>query len=612
MRSPPEQTRAFISAPNRLTSPSTATRLSAALLALSLALGGCASTPQPRPAPAPIRLTIVGTNDLHGWVEPQQIVAADGETIERGGLALLSGFLKQVRAANPDGTVLLDAGDMFQGTLASNVSEGAVVIAGYNAIGYDAAALGNHEFDYGPVGSGSVALAPGVDPFGAVVERIRQAQFPMLGRNIYLKGERTRPEWLGNDGTLLLERNGVRVGIVGLITPSTPRVTNPVNVSSLDFGELAPEALEAAESLRARGAEVVIAVVHAGGRCHDLSDPHSLESCDTSGEIFAMLRELPPGTLDGVIAGHTHAHVGHYVNGTPVIESGSYGTRFGILELTFDPVDRKVLTEKTRIRAGIELCTRFWAGTTGCDPKEAPPEARTEPAHFDGAPVAPDPRVAEVLAPYLTKVAEEQQRPLEVAVPTRLTRNQREESPLGNAFADAVRAMENSDASLLNSGGFRADLHAGMLTYGALYEVFPFDNTVATLRVTGEELVAMLEALLSSGHGVPQTSGLTFTARYCGPTARITEIAVGGEPLDPERIYKLTTIDFLALGGDGLGPVLARIPEERKDLGHRRERNMREALAAWLQERGGELSGSVDGRMRLLVDDAPSCAQTSR
>src|SRR5260370_23959599 len=114
------------------------------------------------PKAAPIRLTIVGTNDLHGWI---------------GGLPTFAGYLSILRADNPGGTLLLDAGDLFQGTLASNLTEGQVVVDVFNALGYQAASLGNHEFDYGPVGPVSVANAPGLDPFGALKERMKQAHF---------------------------------------------------------------------------------------------------------------------------------------------------------------------------------------------------------------------------------------------------------------------------------------------------------------------------------------------------------------------------------------------------------------------------------------------------
>src|SRR5260370_34602734 len=117
------------------------------------------------PKAAPIRLTIVGTNDLHGWI---------------GGLPTFAGYLSILRADNPGGTLLLDAGDLFQGTLAANLSEGAVVIDAYNYLGYQATAIGNHEFDYGPEGPASVPQQPDDDPVGALKARLRQGGVPQL------------------------------------------------------------------------------------------------------------------------------------------------------------------------------------------------------------------------------------------------------------------------------------------------------------------------------------------------------------------------------------------------------------------------------------------------
>ena len=139
------------------------------------------------------------------------------------------------------------AGDLFQGTLASNLTEGAIVIDVYNHLGVTAAAVGNHEFDYGPVGPSPVPMKPGDDPLGALKARIQQARFPLLSANIREADTGQRPAWLGNDGTLLVTLQGVKVGIVGLSTPSTPTTTNPTNVASLRFEPLAPAAVEAAQ-----------------------------------------------------------------------------------------------------------------------------------------------------------------------------------------------------------------------------------------------------------------------------------------------------------------------------------------------------------------------------
>jgi 5'-nucleotidase len=146
--------------------------------------------------------------------------------------------------------------------LAANLSEGAVVIDAFNQLGYTAAAVGNHEFDYGPQGPVATATLPGQDPFGALKARLAEARFPLLASNIYDAASGERPSWLPNDGTTLLDVKGLRIGVLGLITPQTPFTTNPVNVASLRFGSLVPEALSAAQRLRERlraGADIPVA-----------------------------------------------------------------------------------------------------------------------------------------------------------------------------------------------------------------------------------------------------------------------------------------------------------------------------------------------------------------
>src|SRR5262249_8371665 len=150
-------------------------------------------------------------------------------------------------------------------------------------------------------------------------------KFPVLSANIAEAETGGPPPWLPQ-GNVLIEMKGLRIGLIGLTTPSTPTVTNPVNVQSLRFGALAPEAEAQARILRDRGAEVVLGLVHAGGKCAKGDAPGDLSSCArANGEIFEMLDPIPPRTLDAVIAGHTHAPMGHFVDGTPVVETWGLG-----------------------------------------------------------------------------------------------------------------------------------------------------------------------------------------------------------------------------------------------------------------------------------------------
>ena len=425
--------RAFV--PSHLARPF----FSASLLA-GLACGtptAAVAPPVPAPPTAPLRLTIAGTNDWHGWAQPHQAHAKDGSTVDEGGLALYASVLKQLRQETGGRLLVLDAGDIFQGTLVSNLSEGAVMVDAFNALGVDAVAVGNHEFDYGPVGPAVVPASPGDDPVGALKARIAQAQFPFLAANVVETSTGAPPAWL--KGTAIRDVGGVRVGIIGLITPETPNTTNPVNVAGLRFLPLAPTAKAAAEKLRAQGAQVVVVVAHAGGKCEDLRDPHDVTKCNSGEEIFAMLNQLPPGTVDAVVAGHTHRAVGHFVNGTPVIETSALGRSFGLISLELDPSTRRPLAASTRIEAEVPLCERVVEGTARCDASALEKGKPLVAASFHGQPLHPDAAMEQRLAPALAAVAQVQAQPLGVEVPVTLRREGNGESALGSATADALR-----------------------------------------------------------------------------------------------------------------------------------------------------------------------------
>ncbi|MGQ0506082.1 MAG: bifunctional metallophosphatase/5'-nucleotidase [Myxococcaceae bacterium] len=595
--------------------------------AVFLFSAGCRSAGSPRglaPSPPavaglstspPIRITLVGTNDLHGWLFPRSFELTNGATLEEGGLATLGGYLANIRADNPGGVLLLDGGDLFQGTLAANLTEGSAVIDAYNKLGYQAAAVGNHEFDYGPTGPISVARA-GDDPFGALKARIVQAKFPLLAVNVYDAASGQRPAWLGNDGTHLFEVKGIKVGVIGLITPQTPQVTSPVNVATLRFGNLVPEAIAAAKRVREKGADVVIAVAHAGGKCGKWDNPNDLSTCDAKhGEIFELLAALPPGTLDAVVAGHTHAAMGHFVNGVPVIETWGYGRALGLIELFVDPQTQRVLPALTKIQPVIPLCAKVDELTQSCDEKTLETQAtavRPVVATFKGRPVVPDKEVAKLLIPARERVAKEQTRKLGVTLKERLGRKSDAESPLGSFLADSLREMERADVSLMNSGGLREDLIPGELTYGQVYEVLPFDNTVASLTLTGEELKRLLFAAYGGRKGVFQLSGMKITLSRCAGQGRLRAYTLAdGKPLLPAQKYKVVLPDFLARGGDGLGPSMAAIPPERVDLGVTRDLNLRDSLVAYWQKKKGVLNPPALGRITFL-DDADTCSPATR
>lgn len=586
----------------------------ALFLALAAFAAACAqrqAVPEQAPAAAaePIRIDVVGTSDLHGWAEPHRATLPDGRVLISGGLRNLSGYLDILRARQPDGVVLVDAGDMFQGTLLSNLFEGRSLIPVLNLLGYDAMAIGNHEFDYGPEGEKASATQPGDDPIGALVAAARTAKFPFLAHNLYLGDSATRPQGLSPTGYAIVERRGVKVGILGIATPDTVNVTNPANVAAFRFAEMAAEAQAGADALRRAGAEVLVGVFHEGNRCADLSDPRDLSSCDEERGLMAVLKALPHGLFDAVVGGHTHARVGHFVNGMPVIQSGAQGRAFGIVELSIDPQARRPIASATRIRSSIPVCEEIIQETGDCNAKRFKEGMTIVAATFEGQPVIPNSAVDALLSPFAVKVAEKQAESLGVQVTRQLTRQYRSECPLGNALSEVLLQASGTDFALLNSGGLRADLKPGELTYGALYEVLPFDNNVATLTLTGTQLIQMFETLLSTHHGIPQIAGLRLRIELCSDGAKVIEAKDGrGQPIVQNQLYRMAMSDFLAMGGDGLTEFLKGIPPEHKDLGLKSELNLRDAIAQQLRSsKGGLPDPGIDGRMTLL-----SCADPAK
>lgn len=485
------------------------------------------------PAPAKrgaVTLSIVGTNDLHGALER---------------LPLFAGFVANLRAARAEdggGVLLLDAGDMFQGTLESNLGEGADVVRAYNALGYAAAAVGNHEFDYGPEGPAATAATSQDDPRGALKARAREARFPFVVSNILDAATGARIDWPNMPASVMVEVAGVKVGIIGASTASTPYTTMPANFAGLKMAPAAPAIVEQAKALRAQGAQVIVATMHIGSSCKEFDHPDDASSCDKSEELFKLLAGLPAGTVDVIVAGHTHAAMAHRLGGVAVIESAAGGRAFGRVDLRIGPDGRvtDVHIDKPHL-----LCALDSHGNPV-------PVAACAPGGYEGKPVVADPEVQKIADAALARAGERRKEKLGVTLAQIVTRAHATESAEGNFFCDLMLAARpDAQVSLTNGGGLRADLPGGELTYGQLFEALPFDNRFAIVEITGKDLHKLVTSNLEHGGAFLSWGGLTAKAR-CKAGKLDVQITVAGKPLAEGRTYKLATSDFLASGGDGV------------------------------------------------------------
>jgi 5'-nucleotidase len=565
------------------------------------------------PAPEPVHVVVVATTDLHGWFNGHVEAPKPGEPgVVWGGLPLLASYVDTLRQENPGRVIVVDSGDMWQGTLESNLSEGEPVVHAYNLLGYAAAAVGNHEFDFGPIGPDPIPHKPGDDPHGALKRNAAIADFPLLSANMTDKATGKAPAWA--QPYTIVRAGGARIGIIGLSTADTPNVTMRANVLTLDFTDPVSATIAAAKELRAQKVDAIIVIAHIGGRCTKVDEPHSIESCDRQQEAMHYLEALPPGTIDAFFGGHTHAQMRQFVNGVPTAQALAYSREFSTLDLWIDTAHDRVVTDKTVIRPHTMICSFVYEGTDQCDPRRAPAGAKLVPRVFDGKAITPDAKIAQMIDPYLRRVAAKRSEKLGARTTDRFVRAYSSESTLGDLLTDLMREASGADVAFMNSGGIRADLPAGDLVYSDVFEVSPFDNYPAVVQLSGKQIFESMQATTGGQRGIFQVSGLRYTIDATkdadkDPAAkrRVTSVTLAnGDPLDPDKLYKVVMPDFVAAGGDGMMDVMSGVPPERVQIFY--GKTIRDIVADLIRARApaGPLVPKLEQRITVLNLTKPS------
>ncbi len=498
-----------------------------------------------------LTVSLVGLNDVHGQLLPQE---------EKRGMVVVAEYIDALRItaqARGDEVLVIDAGDMWQGTLESNIEEGAPMVAAYNALGVAAAAIGNHEFDFGPVGPDAIPTRPGQDPRGALRQRAREATFPLLAANLIDEQTGELVDWENVYPSVMLEVGDIKVGVIGVMTRNALVTTIAANTIGLQVTPLPEAIIREGEELRAEGANLIIVTAHAGSRCESFDDPNDTSSCEMDGEIMRVAQELPPGLVDHIVAGHVHRGIAHIVNGISITSAFS-STR--AVSRTDFILDR---------RSGDLLERRVYAPT---DPLEA--------SLGDAGKVRAIAHMARDNADALKSEA------LGVTLTAEFALKPDINAALGNLFTTAVLESFDADIAIHNVfGGIRNGLPAGPLTFGDVYEVFPFDNVVTIHVLTGRELRTLITRHVGL-HRKPGFAGMRVTASCANGKVDVSMRLDNGRKIADDDMVRVVANDFLAFGGDDI--LTTAIPAEGFEIDYSLPRT-RDALVAWLKARGGEL-----------------------
>ena len=449
-------------------------------------------------------LRVLALTDLHGQLESRTWDWSEGRPV--GGMAALKPWFDSLARACACTTVRLDAGDQMQGTALSNLTFGRTTVDALNTLGLDAAAIGNHEFDWS------------VDTLRA---RMREAKYPFVSANITNTAANARPDWV--TPWTLITKYGLRIAVMGLTTSGTPTSTAARNIRGLAFGDGAQAIKRYLPEARA-AADFVIVVAHAGAICE--------ESC--GGEIIDVARQLDSGSVDLIVAGHTHRGVNTVVNGIPIIEAQSSGRAIGVADFV------RVGGRSREVR--MQLITPY------------------------ADQVRPDPALVATLARQQEAVRAATERPVaRVKFPLK---REGDEYGLGRLIADAQRSAGRADVAIMNNGGIRSDLRDGVVTWGNVYQVQPFQNRLQRLTVSSAVLLAALEHCVTGGR-LPDChiAGVEvwYDARKESGKRIVRTRLVNGKSIEKDRTYTLVVSDFMTTGGSGFA-MLTAAPREDIDV----------------------------------------------
>ena len=508
-------------------------RRAAAALAVGAAFIVLAATAQAGPK---ARIHLIFTNDVHGHVAPEGAVFMNPNfPPQLGGGASAKAYVDKLRATianDPDaGLLLLDAGDTWQGAPVGTLTQGQVMEAYYNTMEYDAIVPGNHEFDKGE----------------AIVKRLAaNLTRKFVCANIFKAGTDSLVDWA--EPYRVVERAGLRIGIIGATTPGTAQMAFAENIQGLEFRPILPAVEKWRDHLlRKERVDLVVLVVHEGLPFDPKREWERLQQRERAGED---LRQEVWGAMD----------LAHVLEGVPVVVGGH--THRGYREPWIDPLTQAMVLESFgngsslgHIMLDVDRSTKQVVGW------EAP--------RRDGILVTlfqdewwPDEDMKGQLRPFI----ETAEKGLNVKVGSsrvELSRRGGANGAMGNLVTTAMQAETGADMAFTNLGGLRADLAAGTVTMGDLLRVMPFDNALAVVQMKGRVVREIFERKSGRGSAGIAQSGAKVTVDPDAPEGeRVRELLIGGNPVHPDSLYKVCTTDYLLEGNSGLG-FLAEIDPDQ-------------------------------------------------
>ncbi|ENL8109667.1 bifunctional UDP-sugar hydrolase/5'-nucleotidase [Salmonella enterica] len=473
------------------------------------------------------KITILHTNDHHGHFWRSEY----GEYGLAAQKTLVDSIRKEV-AQEGGSVLLLSGGDINTGVPESDLQDAEPDFRGMNLIGYDAMAVGNHEFD---------------NPLTVLRQQEKWAKFPFLSANIYQKstGERLFKPWA------IFTRQDIKIAVIGLTTDDTAKIGNPEYFTDIEFRKPAEEANVVIQELNMNEKpDVIIATTHMGH--YDNGDHGS----NAPGDV-EMARSLPAGSLAMIVGGHSQDPVCmasenkkqvNYVPGTPcapdkqngiwIVQAHEWGKYVGRADFEFRNGEMKMVNYQL-IPVNLKKKVTWDNG-------------KSERVLYTPE-IAENPQMLSLLTPFQNKG--KAQLEVKIGSVNGLLEGDRSkvrfvQTNMGRVILAAQIARTGADFGVMSGGGIRDSIEAGDITYKSVLKVQPFGNIVVYADMSGKEVVDYLTAVAQmkpDSGAYPQFANVSFVAKE----GKLTDLKIKGEPVDPAKTYRMATLSFNATGGDG-------------------------------------------------------------
>ncbi len=513
-----------------------------------LALAGALLTAPLGAQEEPLRLHLIWTNDIHGHIAPEEARFMNPNfPPPLGGGASFANYVKRVRAEaerNDEPVMIVDVGDFFQGTPVGTKTKGDAVMEFFETVGFDVIVPGNHDFDMGRDNAERLA---------------RATEIPWIVSNLRDESDGECVDWA--QPTLMIERGGLKIGCIGIITTGTVAMSFPQNIEGLIFDPMLPAIETYRDELLAQGADLIALLIHEGLPF----DPEAgWKRIIQDGEGDSDQQDAQGGGYGYVHGGAMNLmEMANAVEGIDFAVGGH--THRGYPEPWIDPMTHTMCFESygngSSVGHAILLVDRDTGTLMGYD---VPHDRGTLVTLFEDE-LWPDAEMAEALKPYIDAAEAEMARVIGRSA-VNLTRGGPGANIVGNLVTDAMRLHFDADFSFQNLGGLRADVPSGDITARDVFGILPFGNELVIVEMDGRMIRRIVERKVRGRSGGICTSGARIVFNRNLPDwGRVCELELGGEPLDPDRIYKVVCTSFLMEGNSGLD-FLTTIPADRINL----------------------------------------------